>query len=558
MPSNILDGLRPLVVPIGAVRPMAGNPRRGDVESVAKSLKRFGQHRPIVVQRQSSEILIGNHTYKAAVSLGWDEIAVLYTDDDRETAVGRALADNRTHDSGTYDNEELAAMMAEANAADESLLADAGFDADEIDALLTLANQTIDEANAAVAATEAVQSSDDNPDDDESDEEGGADVEEIRVETVTAKERQATQFQPNLGDVGESHLFIGNCLDVMAEFPDKSIDSVITDPLGGITTERLKESDLGPGWWRWVPGPDFWKEIKRVLKPGGFCAIMAGTATWHKVAIAAEEGGLEMRDTLMWLYSHGMPMGIDIGMQVDKRTGGSGKPYFKRIGAMTDDQREQFIEEHAEDNPWYGWSTSLKPAWKPILLFRRKPTSGAAAASVIEHGVGAINIDACRVGNEERTASAAWINRRDSKMTGHGNEIVKSRVTTGRTTLGRWPSNVVADEEIHVEFGDSSRYFLCAGANKRERNAGLPPGKTNDQPKVRPVELMRWLVRLLTPPGGVVLDPFCGSGSTGVAATEEGMGFVGIDRNERWITDVAQYRLANVRAQAAQRKARSK
>lgn len=550
MTSKILDGLMPLAEPIDSVVNMVGNPRRGNVKKVAASLKAFGQHKPIVVQRSTREILIGNHTHKAAKSLGWTEIAVLWTDDDRATALARSMADNRTGDDGGYDNAELAAMMSEANELDESLLATAGFATDEIDALLTLADAKIDiDKPKPVDLQPDLEVEDD---DDEEDEPPA--VEDIKIETIDAKERQASQFEAYSGEVGDSRLYIGNCLDVLAEFPDKCIDSVITDPLGGITTERLKEEDLGPGWWKFVPGPEFWTEIKRVLKPGGHVAVMAGTATWHRVAIAMEDSGLEMRDTLMWLFNHGMPMGIDIGKQVDKRTGGPGDDYFKKLAGMSDEARERFLAEHGEGNEWYGWSTSLKPAWKPILLFRRKPSGGSVAVSAIKEGAGPINIDGCRVGNEERQASVGWINVNESKETGHGYEIVKSRVAVGKTTLGRWPSNVVADEEVHVDLGDSSRYFLCTAAKKGERNAGLPAGKKNDHPKVRPVDLNRWLVRLLTPGGGVVLDPFCGSGSTGVAATEEGMAFIGVDRNEKWITDIAKYRLAEVAARRAKGK----
>lgn len=530
---------------------MTGNPRRGDVEAVAKSLKRLGQHRPIVVQRSTGEILVGNHTYLAAVSLGWDEIAVLFTDDDRETAVARALADNRTHEAGTYDSTELAAMIAEIGEADRSLLDDAGFARDEIEALLAVAGASVEpdvddnsKHQPPVAPNDQVSHHDEAPADD------------IDVERVEPRQRQESQFDPYDGEAGDSRLFVGHCLDVLAEFPDKCVDSVITDPLGGVSTERTTKDDLGEGWWGSVPGPDFWREILRVMKPGAHCAVIADTTNFHRVAIAAEEAGLEMRDTLVWLYGHGQAMGVDVGMKVDKRMGGDGRPYFKTISGMTDSQREEFIASRS-DNRWDGWSSALKPAWKPILLLRRKPTAGSIASSVIAHGTGAINIDGCRIDSEERQASVYWINTRESKIEGHGNEIIKTRVATGKTTLGRWPSNVVVDEEVYVDLGTSARYFLCASARRSERDAGLPAGRANDHPKVRPADLMRWLVRLLTPPGGVVLDPFCGSGSTGVAATSEGMGFVGIDRNERWITDIARFRLADAKARVAQKKTAS-
>jgi site-specific DNA-methyltransferase (adenine-specific) len=535
MTSNILDGLRPLVVPIGDVQQMKGNPRRGDVDSVAKSLERFGQHRPIVVQQATGEILIGNHTHKAAIQLGWTEIAVLYTDDDRETAVARSLADNRTHDNGKYDNAELASLLAEVSETDNSLLLDAGFAGDEITALLQLAS-----ASAGALLEESAETK-----------------KPVEVKEVEVPEQEMTVSKVEGVTPGAtSELFVGNCLELLAEYADNTFDSCVTDPLGGIKPagERMVEADLGDNWWRWVPGPDFWSEIKRVVKPGGYVAVLAGTTTWHKVAVAAEDGGLELRDTLMWLFGTGMPTGIDIGMQVDRRSGGDGDPYFKQISGMTDEQRESWLENHGEDNPWYGWSTALKPAWKPILLFRVKPHKGSAAESVMKWGTGAMNIDACRVESGERDAMASYRNTSDSIAGGHGAEVSKTRVVTGKTTLGRWPATVVVDEEAAEEIGDVARFFVTPPARQAERNVGLPLGVKNDHPRVRPVELMKWLVRLVTPPGGVVLDPFCGSGTTGVAAVEEGMGFVGIDRNERWVSEIAEYRLAKAKEERGKKK----
>lgn len=545
--SNILPGLRSLVVPLDRVRPMAGNPRRGDVELVARSLDRFGQHRPIVVQESSGEILIGNHTWMAAQSLGWSEIAVLFTDDDRETAVARSLADNRTHDEGRYDNAELSALMAEVSGVDDTLLLDAGFAGDEIDALLQLAA-----VNDAAMVEEVTRP--------KPDAEPEVQDQEVTVERVASsgKQRSTVVEVDYDGAPGEAQLVVGDCLDVLADFPDNTFDCCVTDPLGGVKPqgERMTEADLGEGWWRWVPGPDFWREIKRVVKPGGYVVVLAGTTTWHKVAVAAEDGGLELRDTLMWLFGTGMPTGIDVGSQVDRRSGGSGEPYFRKVGGLTDAQREQWLAERGESNPWYGWSTALKPAWKPALLFRVKPHKGSAAESVMKWGTGAMNIDGCRVESGERDAMVSYRDKAGSVSGGHGSEISKTRIVTGKTTLGRWPATVLVDEEAAEQVGDVARFFVTAPARKAERNAGLPPGEVNDHPRVRPVELMRWLCRLVCPPGGVVLDPFCGSGSTGVAAVEEGFGFVGIDRNERWVSDLAQPRIAEARVRQAQGKRR--
>lgn len=542
MASNILDGLRPLVVPIGTVKEMKGNPRRGDVESVAKSLARFGQHRPIVVQRESGEILIGNHTHKAALSLGWDEIAVLYTDDDRETAVARSLADNRTHEQGRYDNAELAALMAEVSGTDDSLLADAGFGADEIDALLRLA--------AADEIVPELSPSTTNPNPEVEVEGSAQDVTVSKVEPSN-RTRRSDDAEYD-GEPGDAELFVGDCLDVMAEFPDNSFNCVITDPLGGVAPkgERTKVTGFEADEWHGVPGVSFWREVCRVVRPGGWVAVMGSTKSWHRLAVAAEQGGLELRDTLMWLYTTGMTDGLDIGQAVDRKQGGAGEPYFKNAGAMSDSERAEWLAARSEDNPWYGWSTAMKPAWKPILLLRRPPKMAAADAAM-KHGTAVLNIDATRTGDEERDAIATYRAKADAGV--HGGALKKNRVVVGKTTLGRWPANVVVDEDVVPDLGDAARYMVVAAASQRERVEGLPAGAKNDHPMVRPVELMRWLVRLVCPPGGVVLDPFCGSGTTGVAAVEEGMGFVGVDRSERWVSELAQPRLAAARVRQSGR-----
>lgn len=528
MTDKILPGLEPLAVPIGDLKPMKGNPRRGRVDAVARSLTRFGQHKPIVVQRSSGEILIGNHTYLAAKSLGWDRIAVLFTDDDRETAVARSLADNRTHEGGSYDNAELAALLAEVNETDESLLKDAGFVDAEVDALLQLIATDEPPTGEPVApVADAVTR------------------EEITVERVEPKARRAAEPVQFDGEPGDAQLFLGDCLDVLADLPADTFHACITDPLGGVAPKGVRTSDTGFGdnEWNGVPGPAFWQEIARVTRPGGWVVVLAATKSWHRLAVAAEQAGLEMRDTLMWLYTTGMTDGLDIGQAVDRKQGGTGDAYFRKAGSMTDAQREAWLAERPETNPWYGWSTAMKPAWKPILLMR-KPPKQSAADSAMQWGTAVLNIDATRVDGGERDAMASW--RDEPVGDEHGGALARNRVVTGKTTLGRWPANVIVDEDVAVDLGDTARFFVCSAASKSERNDGLV-GVDNDHPVVRPVSLMRWLCRLVCPEDGVILDPFCGTGTTGVAAVEEGFGFVGIDRNERWITQIAEARIAEAR-----------
>jgi DNA modification methylase len=169
---------------------------------------------------------------------------------------------------------------------------------------------------------------------------------------------------------------------------------------------------------------------------------------------------------------------------------------------------------------WHGWGTALKPAWEPAIL-ARKPLIGTVAANVLEHGTGAVNVDGCRVGAEVTTTV------RSGNSGAHGRYGKDDRVFTRENPPGRWPANVMHDGEAGL--GEWSRYFYCAKASKRDRGEG------NSHPTVKPNALMRYMVRLVTPPGGIVLDPFCGSGSTIVAAQDEGFDAIGIEQDPAYV-----------------------
>ncbi|KKK85866.1 hypothetical protein LCGC14_2768950 [marine sediment metagenome] len=186
---------------------------------------------------------------------------------------------------------------------------------------------------------------------------------------------------------------------------------------------------------------------------------------------------------------------------------------------------------------WEGWGTALKPAWEPILL-ARKPFSGTVAANVLEHDTGALNIDGCRVGTDiitthSRGGSEAFPKRPGERTVKESGRTVSQRDVKANPRKGRWPANVMLDEEaaalLGAQSGGASRFFYCAKASRKERGEG------NNHPTVKPLALMRWLVRLITPPGGKVLDPFIGSGTTALAAKEEGFRCVGIDISDEYL-----------------------
>lgn len=348
------------------------------------------------------------------------------------------------------------------------------------------------------------------------------------------------------------NLYLGDCLQVLKELSDNSIDSIVTDPPYGIKF-------MGKKWDCEVPSIEIWQECIRVLKPGGNLLAFAGTRTQHRMACNIEDAGFEIRDMIAWIYGSGFP------------------------------------KSHNLDGEWQGWGTALKPALEPIT-FARKPLIGTVAQNVELYGTGAINIDECRVQTDDQIDS---VKNNNIKGNAYNSEKAGIRDTVYvQNQLGRFPANLIHDgsDEVKSYFpeakgqqGDlkkqgtnrqspngiyggmrpaldhaarietdksAARFFYCAKANRTDRNEGTESSKTpmlqmnstmrdcenvdwskrngNFHPTVKPTELMRYLCRLVTPKGGVVLDPFMGSGSTGKAAILEGFSFVGIEREAEY------------------------
>ena len=356
----------------------------------------------------------------------------------------------------------------------------------------------------------------------------------------------------------------GNCLDTLKTLPDCSIDSIVTDP-------PYELGFMGKSWDASgiAYNQDLWAECLRVLKPGGHLLAFSGSRTYHRMTVAIEDAGFEIRDQIMWLYGSGFPKSLDVSKAIDKAAGAerevtATKPQtgakFKAIaddidnGGFNDPNRTEFnitAPATPEAQRWQGWGTALKPAHEPICV-ARKPLTGTVASNVLEWGTGALNIDGSRVGiagATTRSGESTHLSPSGAFTTGH--QIAK-------LNTGRWPANIIHDG-LKEEW---SRYFYCAKASKSERNAGLeglpekgkvfngqsgePAGKAegsvedkfstkpaqNFHPTVKPLALMRYLVKLVTPPGGTVLDPFLGSGSTAVAAILEGFDWVGCEMTE--------------------------
>ncbi len=379
-------------------------------------------------------------------------------------------------------------------------------------------------------------------------------------------------------------LLKGDCLELLPALPDNSIDSIVTDPPYELGFMGKSWDNSGIAY-----NVELWAECLRVLKPGGHLLAFGGSRTYHRLACAVEDAGFEVRDQIMWLYGSGFPKSLDVSKAIDKAAGaerevlGVGAAYCKEIeegrdcpghptanrslGGGANKHTASTAPATPDAKKWQGWGTALKPAHEPIVV-ARKPFIGTVANNVLAYGTGALNIDGCRVGSEVR------VNQRSSSLGG-------TRAMSGgpaqpdypdRIAEGRWPANVIHDgsEEVLEGFpttgksapasgptssakssiamsdftgergevpfygdeGSAARFFYCAKASKSERNAGLPAGERSTHPTVKPLALMRYLVRLVTPPGGVVLDPFLGSGTTAVAAILEGFDWIGCEMTE--------------------------
>ena len=516
--------------------------------------------------------------------------------------------------------------------------------------------------------------------------------------------------------MSETLLLNGECVETMRGFGDGTVDAVVCDPpyhltsiverFGSATAAPVKVPEGGTGVYAratkgfmgqvWDGGDvafrvETWREVLRVLKPGGYLLAFSGTRTYHRMTVAIEDAGFEIRDCLSWQYGSGFPKSLAVDKAIAKAGGTSpaetarwlreqreaaglsrvevaervgcaeasvrdweegraraeGKPvefivpsedYRVRLEALFDypeDTRE--VTGTSTDRRgdgtvygvglsgtlrgsgttdaarrWAGWGTALKPAWEPIVVARR-PLEGTVAANVLKHGTGALNIDGCRVAGPPSSGGSTSATTALGQGSGWNAHANRPTAIDRSMEAGRWPANVIlscppdCDGDTHApgcpcaaldaqsgvrtsgdprrsdgtraaagvgwgmgekatqgaigDTGGASRYFnrlpiaeedlvpfiYAAKASRSERNAGMPEGSTCTHPTVKPVSVMRHLTRLVVPPGGLVLDPFMGSGTTGIAAVREGFDFVGIEMNAEYLS-IAEARIEHAKA----------
>src|SRR3990172_583126 len=471
---------------------------------------------------------------------------------------------------------------------------------------------------------------------------------------------------------------LGDCLDLLKSFPDNHFDACVTDPPYGLEFMGKEWDRLGitkaspiprPGniggfadgnkpsferVRRYLPEMQAWHqrwadEILRVLKPGAHLLAFGGTRTSHRLVCALEDAGFEIRDTVVWLYGSGFPKSLDVSKAIDRHLGAE-RPIVGKLTGRGANPRVDFRggRFHAAANlpsadfsditgpatdesaAWSGWGTALKPAYEPIIL-ARKPLDGTVAENVLKWGVGGLNIDATRISG--LAGDGNWGGTTAARIYDGGWDSTQ-KPNLVQNTLGRWPANVLLDEEAArqldaqtgelksgegafkrnsamgykgnaygkesravgtpmLSYGDSggaSRFFYCAKADRDERERGLeslpirerttplagrgqpglkckkcgrwkvsgnpcvcpepefepssfdrPPTK-NTHPTVKPMDLMRYLIRLVTPRGGTIVDPFAGNGTTLIAAQLEGFSAVGVEKESEYV-EIARARI---------------
>ena len=426
-------------------------------------------------------------------------------------------------------------------------------------------------------------------------------------------------------------LLNGDCIEEMQKLIDDGVqvDSVVTDPPYHLTSivKRFGKEDSAPAQFgtdgayaraskgfmgkEWDGGdiafrPETWELALKLLKPGGHLLAFSASRNYHRMAVAIEDAGFEIRDQMMWLYGSGFPKSLNIGKAIDKKQGNEREVVGTRISAFgdadsseTSDGRNLWGKESTKEvnltkgnSEYEGWGTALKPAHEPIVMARKPLSEKSIVDNVLKHGTGAINIDGCRIeGNDakypdtnpdfrdqgKKSKEAIGIDKLSfGQVSGAERKKVvrKSRSADGVWTdgnsgmkaegtqyadadpRGRFPANVMHDG-LQTEW---ARFFYCPKTSKSERHSNLDDHETsvgangnkwtdqdyrkgdtkptterkNTHPTVKPVDLMRYLCRMVTPKGGTVLDPFMGSGSTGMAAKDEGFDFIGIEKEKEY------------------------
>ena len=383
-------------------------------------------------------------------------------------------------------------------------------------------------------------------------------------------------------------IYNGDMLDMLQVIEHESIDAIVCDPPYELGFMNKSWDSTGIAFKK-----ETWQNCFEVLKPGGYLLAFGGSRTYHRIACAIEDAGFEIRDCVMYLYGCGFSKSYNIGLAIGKKNGVDNRTGNIRTDGMNNQNicydfktMKPKFEERIAQNEWQGWGTCLKPAYEPIIV-ARKPFKGSVVDNIIKYRVGGINIDGCKIGNEKRTQFSG-------KSKGRIYSEYSQKNAHFETVEGRFPANVITDGSEEVAKGmpnttstpiaeeSAMRYFYSAKASKKDRDEGLDnlndgllrrvrPDKNDDKPTglnkdprfapvvrknihptCKPTELMQYLVRLVSPKGATILDPFMGSGSTGKAVMFENRErdanykFIGIELTDEYLP-IAQARIEYAR-----------
>jgi site-specific DNA-methyltransferase (adenine-specific) len=537
-----------------------------NLASIAESFKRFGQRKPIVVRREGMVIEAGNGTLRALREAGWTHLACVVCDDDEQTAMAYGLVDNQTARLAEWDFDNLRTNI-DALLGEGYDVSGLGWSGDELTDILAGKSETLDDGlddsdPSTPEKSDAPPSSDDPKDDA---------IPDPPAEPIT-KHGEIIEIGPHV-------LHCCDCMDLLRSLPDNSIDAIVTDPPYGLSPdgrartwdeiEELRREGKGPksgfmgnAWDAGVPGITWARECLRVLKPGGHMIAHSATRTVHRLACAVEDAGFEIRDQIGWLHWQGFPKSLDVSKAIDAMHGVEREVVGTRPQRANSPESAIAFNNAAGDvelltapatedaKTWDGWSTALKPALEPAVFARKPLSEPTVAANVLRWGTGALNIDACRYA----FGDPAWPGPANNEGL-RGQVLTTSRLASEHTVSlppttmsffderGRWPANI----------------YACPKPATSEREAGLPEagyggrGKTaaNSHPTVKPSKLYRWLMRLVTPPGGTVLEPFGGSGTTLVAASKEGFRVIAAEMNPAYC-DIIRARVEHALQKGAQ------
>ena len=513
------------------------NPRINDhvVDRVAKSIESYGFASPIVANYQN-EILAGNTRYKAAKKLGLKTVPVRQINLTGDKARLYRIADNKLSELAEWNEDLLRDQLFELHDDYTLELSNMGFSDDELTDLL---NQS---------------SLSDQPDPQEI-----TDHDDFDNTKPTT-----TRFKTgHVEVVGKQKIICGDCIEVLKSMPDGSVDSIVTDP-------PYQISFMSKKWDKEFDTEEWARQCLRVLKPGGHIIAFAATRTIHKIMYSLENQGFEIRDLISWLYFSGFPKSHNVSKAIDKHFGverevvgerpqRANKSGVAAMNASISDVEHITKPATKEAIKYDGWGTALKPAQEPAVLCRKPLEKGLSIAqNMMKHNTGGLNIDACRfaygdpcwVGQSEDPGDVVFYNsssfQPNSKPGTHSKGV---NVTHNPNKLGRWPANIyqcpkasrgereegLEDHESKTGHEAVNRKEGSAGLNNPRAGAGRTASEVkNFHPTVKPVKLMSWLVKLITPIDGVVVDTFCGSGTTLVASELEKYNGIGIEMNPEY------------------------